>query len=123
MYLNHAEFRLERNGAIIASGIFHLKGKGGLAFTKWKGTRTKLDPILDEMLREVSYDPRLASDAVPTNASGTSATDVPKPGTIADQSPGKSTADQLLELKKLLDAGAITPEEYATKKKVLIDKL
>ena len=35
----------------------------------------------------------------------------------------KSTGDSLLELKKLLDAGAITKEEYDAKKKVLIDKL
>lgn len=35
----------------------------------------------------------------------------------------KSTADALMELKKLLDAGAISPAEYEAKKKVLIDKL
>ena len=35
----------------------------------------------------------------------------------------KSTADRLLELKKLYDAGAITKEEYDAKKKVLIEKL
>jgi len=37
--------------------------------------------------------------------------------------PAKSTADALLELKKLLDAGAITPAEYEAKKKVLVEKL
>lgn len=35
----------------------------------------------------------------------------------------KSVADSLLELKKLLDAGAITQAEYDAKKKVLVDKL
>lgn len=35
----------------------------------------------------------------------------------------KSTADRLLDLKKLLDAGALTQEEYDTKKKILFDKL
>jgi hypothetical protein len=35
----------------------------------------------------------------------------------------KSPADALMELKKLLDAGAITPVEYDAKKKALMDKL
>jgi hypothetical protein len=35
----------------------------------------------------------------------------------------KSAGDARLELKKLLDAGAITPTEYDAKKKSLIDKL
>jgi len=35
----------------------------------------------------------------------------------------KSTADSLLELKKLLDAGAITQAEYDAKKKVILEKL
>lgn len=37
--------------------------------------------------------------------------------------PAKSTADSLMELKKLLDAGAITQAEYDAKKKALMDKL
>ena len=37
--------------------------------------------------------------------------------------PYKSTADRLLELKKLFDAGAITKEEYDAKKKILVEKL
>ena len=35
----------------------------------------------------------------------------------------KSPAERLLELKKLLDAGAITQDEYAAKRKVLVDQL
>ena len=35
----------------------------------------------------------------------------------------KSTADALIELKKLLDVGAITPAEYAAKKNALLEKL
>jgi hypothetical protein len=36
---------------------------------------------------------------------------------------GKSAGDALLELKKLLDAGAITPAEYDGKRKALVEKL
>jgi hypothetical protein len=42
-----------------------------------------------------------------------------KPVSVTDKSP----ADQLLELKKLLDAGIITQAEYDIKKKPLIDRL
>ena len=37
--------------------------------------------------------------------------------------PEKSTADRLLELKMLLDAGVLTKEEYDAKKKILLEKL
>jgi len=36
---------------------------------------------------------------------------------------GKSPSDALIELKKLLDAGAITQEEYDAKKKTLLERL
>ncbi|MBS1642105.1 MAG: SHOCT domain-containing protein [Bacteroidetes bacterium] len=46
-----------------------------------------------------------------------------KPKTnIATQTPTISVADELVKLKKLLDAGAITQEEYDTAKKKLLDK-
>ncbi len=35
----------------------------------------------------------------------------------------RSTADRLLELKKLYDAGALTAEEYEAKRKILVEKL
>jgi hypothetical protein len=45
------------------------------------------------------------------------------PPNPAPSSSEKSTGDRLLELKKLFDAGAITKEEYDSKKKVLLEKL
>ncbi len=44
-----------------------------------------------------------------------------KPTMVNDSS--KSTADRLVELKKLLDAGVLTQEEYDAKKKILLEKL
>jgi len=44
-------------------------------------------------------------------------------GSPAVATSDKSTAERLLELKKLLDAGAITQEEYDAKKKLLLNKL
>lgn len=48
---------------------------------------------------------------------------VPVVAAVSPAAGEKSPADALFELKKLLDAGAITPDEYAAKKKTLLDKL
>ncbi len=49
---------------------------------------------------------------------------VSEPPKVTTAAPtAKSTSDALIELKKLLDAGAITPAEYEAKKKPLVDKL
>jgi len=50
-FLSYAELRLYRDGAQIAYGEFHLRGKGGYALTKYKSTRAKMDPVIDELLR------------------------------------------------------------------------
>ena len=49
-YLSHAEIRIERNGLIIASAEYHLRGKGGLSLTKWAGVKSKMDPVIDELI-------------------------------------------------------------------------
>jgi hypothetical protein len=51
-YLSHAELQLERSGQPIASAVFHLRGKGGYALTKYQGTKTKMDPVIDELLAQ-----------------------------------------------------------------------
>src|SRR5262245_47432188 len=50
-YLSHAELRLEKDGRPIAYAEYHLNGKGGLSLMKWQGTKTKMDPVIDELLR------------------------------------------------------------------------
>ncbi len=42
---------------------------------------------------------------------------------MAEATKAKSPSDSLIELKKLLDAGAITQGDYERKKKALLDKL
>ena len=49
-YLSHAELYLNRGGRQIASGVFHLRGKGGYALTKYSGTATKMDPVVDQLV-------------------------------------------------------------------------
>lgn len=51
-YLSHAELRIEKDGKQIAYAEYHLKGKGGFSLTKWAGTKDKMDPVIDELLRK-----------------------------------------------------------------------
>lgn len=51
-YLSHAELRIEKGGLQIASAEYHLNGKGGLSLTKWAGTKEKMDPVIDELLKK-----------------------------------------------------------------------
>ncbi|MEN8260627.1 MAG: Sbal_3080 family lipoprotein [Pseudomonadota bacterium] len=52
-YLSHAELWLrDSNGRQIAYAEYHLKGKGGFALNKWASTKSKMDPVIDELLAE-----------------------------------------------------------------------
>lgn len=52
-YLSHAELRLWENGSQIGFAQYHLNGKGGYSLTKWKGTKSKIDPVVDQLLSGV----------------------------------------------------------------------
>jgi hypothetical protein len=51
-YLSHAELRLERDGRQVAYAEYHLVGKGGFSLMKWQGTKAKIDPVIDELLKK-----------------------------------------------------------------------
>jgi hypothetical protein len=51
LYLSHAELRLEHDGRQIAFAEYHLKGKGGFSMAKWQSVKTKMDPVIDQLLR------------------------------------------------------------------------
>ena len=53
-YLSHAELRLEKDGRQIGYAEYHLIGKGGFSLMKWAGTKTKMDPVIDELLQNGS---------------------------------------------------------------------
>ncbi|MDR3630098.1 MAG: Sbal_3080 family lipoprotein [Desulfocapsaceae bacterium] len=50
MYMKHAELRLYHNNLQVGYAEYHLNGGGGLSPTKWGNTRTKMEPVVDEML-------------------------------------------------------------------------
>lgn len=50
-YMVDAQMTVNRNDAFIGSAHYHLTGHGGLSLAKWAGTHSKMDPVIDEMLR------------------------------------------------------------------------
>lgn len=49
-YLSRAEIRLDKDGTSVAAGTYHLTGGGGLDLGKYRGTKAKIDPVIDEMM-------------------------------------------------------------------------
>ncbi|MGN0927180.1 Sbal_3080 family lipoprotein [Ectopseudomonas mendocina] len=50
-YLSTAEITiLGPRRQTLAKANYHLRGKGGLSLMKWQGTRSKIDPVIDELL-------------------------------------------------------------------------
>jgi hypothetical protein len=53
-YMKHAELRLYRGNAQIGYAEYHLTGGGGFSLMKWQSTKTKMDPVIDELLSDRS---------------------------------------------------------------------
>jgi hypothetical protein len=51
-YMHHAELRLYSDNAQVGYAEYHLTGQGGLALTKFAGTKDKMDPVIDELLKD-----------------------------------------------------------------------
>lgn len=49
-YMHKAELRLDKNNEKIASAEYRLKGKGGFSLMKWNSTKSKMNPVVDELL-------------------------------------------------------------------------
>lgn len=50
-YLSEAELWIKKDGQQVAYAEYHLVGKGGFSLMKWQGTKTKMDPVIDELLQ------------------------------------------------------------------------
>ncbi len=56
LYLSHAEIMVHKSDTIVGVGVFHIAG-GAWSFNfanKWKSTKAKIDPVMDELLLEFS---------------------------------------------------------------------
>jgi hypothetical protein len=49
-YLAQAELWLRQDGKQVGYAEYHLVGGGGLSLMKWQGTKTKMDPVIDQLL-------------------------------------------------------------------------
>lgn len=50
-YLSQAEITVTHRGDRVGYAEYHLRGKGGMAVTKWAGVKSKIDPVMDELLQ------------------------------------------------------------------------
>lgn len=50
-YLSTADIEISNKTGVIAIANYHLRNKGGLSLFKWQGVKTKIDPVLDELLK------------------------------------------------------------------------
>ncbi|MGS2723229.1 Sbal_3080 family lipoprotein [Porticoccus sp. GXU_MW_L64] len=49
-YLSHAELRLFKDHSRIGYADYHLKGKGGFALNKWASVKSKMTPVINQLL-------------------------------------------------------------------------
>lgn len=120
-YMVDAKLTLTKDGVMIGSGHYHLNGHGGLDLDKWAGTASKLDPVIDGMLRN---DPR-STGAVPLPTSNvavgehdTTKFDVGLAGNVSSKD---DLYTELLKLDDLRKKGIITDAEFDAQKRKLLE--
>ncbi len=102
-YMSTAAISLTRNGRSIANVNWRLKGKGGMSLTKFKGTESKLDDIVDQLLAGYQAKP----DSLVAN--------------VEDDSVFSANVDaELQQLEALRERGIITDEEFEDEKRALL---
>ena len=57
-YLSSAEFWVHHRSDLVGHAEYHLRGKGGLALTKFQHVETKLDPVFEELLANYPLRPQ-----------------------------------------------------------------
>ena len=53
-YLTDADIAIRRGAEVIGHAVYHLRNKGGLALSKWASARSKMEPVLDQLLAQFS---------------------------------------------------------------------
>ncbi len=117
MYMHHAELRLYQTHYQIGYAEYHLNGGGGLSLMKWQNAKTKMDPVIDELLQNY---PIVSSDASVQRTQTTSA-DVNVNGVGSNQSNQQiDVYNELLKLDDLRKRGILTDAEFDQQKAKLI---
>lgn len=67
-YLSTAEITiLGPRRQTLAKASYHLRGKGGLSLMKWQGTKSKIDPVIDELLASAQLSSTIGQQADSTH--------------------------------------------------------
>jgi hypothetical protein len=53
-YMVDAHLTITKDGQFVGSGHYHLFGHGGLDLAKYEGTSSKLNPVIDAMLKDIN---------------------------------------------------------------------
>ena len=57
-YLSEAEITITHRGDRVGYAQYYLRGKGGLALTKFAGVESKITPVMDELLARYARPPQ-----------------------------------------------------------------
>ncbi len=123
-YLSVAELVLSRDSLEVARANFHLRGKGGLALNKWRGTKSKMDPVIDELLASYSIVPESERPAVTSYAVISEPTeDISQDArTTNEAEDSKDIYAHLIKLDELREQGILTDGEFDAEKKKLLER-
>lgn len=120
-YLSHAELRIEKAGRAVASAQYHLRGKGGFSLTKWVGTKTKMDPVIDQLLAGSKSAPMAPNASSESLTSRVPAVEPPAAG--GNDTVASRTELRLRELQQLKDQGLISEQEFIAKRRVVLGEI
>ena len=123
-YLSVAELVLSRDGLEVARANFHLRAKGGFALNKWRGTKSKMDPVIDELLASYSIVPESERPAVTSYAVVSEPTeDIRQDArTTNEAEDSKDIYTHLIKLDELREQGILTDTEFDREKAKILNQ-
>lgn len=122
-YLSQAQIDIRRDGRTIATAHYHLRGKGGFALNKWAGTRTKILPVMEQLLSQLPRPDKYTVRTIVEPAPEVLPVSTLTSATNSDKPTEGELLRKLSELKDAYEAQLITREEYEAKRRALIDAL
>ena len=119
-YLNLASLSLEKDGLQIAYAEY--RHSGGFGLNKWASTNAKMDPVIDQLLADYKFDPSAEPYVPPSQPEPVAKSPKVDEPSGTPSSPRRDKYEDLERLKKLLDDGALTQEEYDLEKAKILNE-
>lgn len=117
MYMHHAELRLYQMNYQIGYAEYHLNGSGGFSLMKWQSAKTKMDPVIDELLQNYP----IVNSTVSVQNTKTISPDVNVNSVDTNHSNQQNDVyAELLKLDELRKRGILTDEEFEQQKAKLL---